>query len=216
MVGTLDNTKGVDVLLGDPKKALWNTSIPLIISLFISSLYNLIDAIWVSGLGANQLAAVGFIMPIFTALLGIGNGLAAGSSSALSKYIGEDDKYKADNGSIHTILITLVISIITTVVLLIFLKPILIFIGAGNTIGYSLDYGYIIVLGSVFIILSNSLYGVLRGEGDSNRTMYAMLFSSILNIILDPIFIYGLNLGIRGAAVATVISLVFVNLTLYR
>ena len=214
MVGTLDNTKGVDILLGDPKKALWNTSIPLIISLFISSLYNLIDAIWVSGLGANQLAAVGFIMPIFTALLGIGNGLAAGSSSALSKYIGEDDKYKADNGSIHTILITLVISIITTVVLLIFLKPILIFIGAGNTIGYSLDYGYIIILGSVFIILSNSLYGVLRGEGDSNRTMYAMLFSSILNIILDPIFIYGLNLGFRGAAVATVISLVFVNLIL--
>ena len=93
MVGTLDNTKGVDILLGDPKKALWNTSIPLIISLFISSLYNLIDAIWVSGLGANQLAAVGFIMPIFTALLGIGNGLAAGSSSALSKYIGEDDKH---------------------------------------------------------------------------------------------------------------------------
>ncbi len=214
MVGTLDNTKGVDILLGDPKKALWNTSIPLIISLFISSLYNLIDAIWVSGLGANQLAAVGFIMPIFTALLGIGNGLAAGSSSALSKYIGEDDKHRADNGSIHTILITLIISIITTVILLVFLKPILIFIGAGNTISYSLDYGYIIVLGSVFIILSNSLYGVLRGEGDSNRTMYAMLFSSILNIILDPIFIYGLNLGIRGAAVATVISLVFVNLIL--
>ncbi|MCI6774407.1 MATE family efflux transporter [Methanobrevibacter boviskoreani] len=214
MVGTLDNTKGVDILLGDPKKALWNTSIPLIISLFISSLYNLIDAIWVSGLGANQLAAVGFIMPIFTALLGIGNGLAAGSSSALSKYIGEDDKRRADNGSIHTILITLIISIITTVILLVFLKPILIFIGAGNTISYSLDYGYIIVLGSVFIILSNSLYGVLRGEGDSNRTMYAMLFSSILNIILDPIFIYGLNLGIRGAAVATVISLVFVNLIL--
>ena len=70
-------------------------SIPLIISLFITSLYSVIDAIWVSGLGADALAGVGFVSPIFIALMGIGNGLGAGSASALSKYIGENNKEKA-------------------------------------------------------------------------------------------------------------------------
>ena len=212
---SLTGFDGVESILGDPKSALIKMSIPLIISLFITSLYSVIDAIWVSGLGADALAGVGFVSPIFIALMGIGNGLAAGASSALSKYIGEENKSKADNGAIHTILITVIVSILTTIILLMFLKDILLAIGAGSTINYAMDYGFIISLGSILIILSNSLYGVLRAEGDANRTMYAMLFSSILNMILDPIFIYGLNLGVKGAAFATLISLLLVNLVLF-
>ena len=209
------NSEGVDSILGNPKTALWKMSIPLIISLFITSLYSVIDAIWVSGLGADALAGVGFVSPVFIALMGIGNGLGAGSASALSKYIGENNKGKADNGAIHTIFITVIISIITTAILLIFLRDILLAMGAGNTINYAMDYGVILSVGSILVILSNSLYGVLRGEGDANRTMYAMLFSSIFNMILDPIFIYGLNLGVRGAAIATLISLLIVNFILF-
>ena len=211
----IKNSQGVDSILGNPKTALWRMSIPLIISLFITSLYSVIDAVWVSGLGADALAGVGFVSPIFIALMGIGNGLGAGSASALSKYIGENNKEKSDNGAIHTIFITVIISIITTVVLLIFLKDILLAMGAGGTINYAMDYGIILSIGSILVILSNSLYGVLRGEGDANRTMYAMLFSSVLNMILDPIFIYGLKLGVKGAAIATLISLLFVNLILF-
>jgi putative MATE family efflux protein len=205
----------VDSILGNPKKALWKMSIPLIISLFITSLYSVIDAIWVSGLGADALAGVGFVSPIFIALMGIGNGLGAGSASALSKYIGEDNKEKADNGAVHSVFITVIVSVVTTIVLLIFLRDILLSIGAGSTIDYAMDYGMLLVLGSILVILSNALYGVLRGEGDANRTMYAMLFSSILNMALDPVFIYGLNLGIKGAAIATLISLLLVNLILF-
>ena len=209
------NSQGVDSILGNPKTALWKMSIPLIISLLITSLYSVIDAVWVSGLGADALAGVGFVSPVFIALMGIGNGLGAGSASALSKYIGENNKRKADNGAIHTIFITVIISIITTVILLIFLKDILLAMGAGVTINYAMDYGVILSIGSILVILSNSLYGVLRGEGDANRTMYAMLFSSVLNMILDPVFIYVLNLGVKGAAVATLISLLLVNLILF-
>lgn len=210
----IDTTRNVDSLLGNPKKALWQMSIPLIISLFITSLYNLIDAIWVAGLGADALAGVGFVAPIFIALMGIGNGLGAGSASALSKYVGEGKKMKADNGSVHSIIITVLISILTTIFLMAFLKPILMAMGAGGTIGYALEYGAVISSGSILIILSNSLYGVLRGEGDAKRSMYAMLLSSILNMILDPVFIYGLNMGVKGAAFATIISLLLVNLVL--
>ena len=209
------NSQGVDSILGDPKKALWKMSIPLIISLLITSLYSVIDAIWVAGLGADALAGVGFVSPIFIALMGIGNGLGAGSASALSKYIGEGNKEQADNGAIHTIFITVIVSIITTILLLIFLNDILLAMGAGITIDYAMDYGIILVIGSILVILSNALYGVLRGEGDANRTMYAMLFSSILNMILDPILIYGLTLGVRGAAIASLISILCVNLILF-
>jgi putative MATE family efflux protein len=86
--------------------------------------------------------------------------------------------------------------------------------GVGQTIGYATDYGNIIILSSIFIILSNALYGIYRGEGDSTRPMYAMMASAILNMILDPIFIYTLNLGVKGAAIATVISAIFVILIL--
>ena len=113
-----NNSDGVDILLGNPKKALLNMSIPLIISLLISSLYNLIDAAWVSGLGADALAGVGFFTPIFMILVGFGNGLGAGAAFAISKYIGEDDKFKADNASIHSILINILISVIITILLL--------------------------------------------------------------------------------------------------
>lgn len=209
-----DNSKSVDIMLGNPKKALISMSIPLIISLLISSLYNLIDAAWVSGLGADALAGVGFFTPIFMILVGFGNGLGAGAAFAISKYIGEENKPKADNASIHSILIDILVSIIITLILLVSLVPILNAMGVGQTIGFATDYGNIIVLGSIFIILSNALYGIYRGEGDSRRPMYAMMASAILNMILDPIFIYTLNLGVKGAAIATLISAVFVILIL--
>ena len=209
-----DNSNSVDVLLGNPKKALISMSIPLIISLLISSLYNLIDAAWVSGLGADALAGVGFFTPIFMILVGFGNGLGAGSAFAISKYIGEENKSKADNASIHSILIDIVISVILTAVLFVFLEPILNAMGAAQTISYATDYGNIMIAGSILIILSNALYGIYRGEGDSKRPMYAMIASAVLNMILDPIFIYALNLGVKGAAIATLISAAFVILIL--
>ena len=209
-----DSSKGVDLMLLNPKKALMKMSIPLIISLIITSFYNLIDAAWVSGLGADALAGVGFFTPIFMILVGFGNGLGSGAAFALSKYLGEDNKIKADNASIHSIFIDVAVSLAITIILLVLLNPILNAMGAGQTIGYATDYGIIIILGSVFIILSNALYGIFRGEGDTTRPMYAMIASAILNMVLDPIFIYNLNLGVRGAAFATIISAIFVIIIL--
>ena len=205
-----DSQSNVDMMIKNPKKALIRMSIPLIVSLLISSFYNLIDAAWVSGLGADALAGVGFFTPIFMILVGFGNGLGAGAAYALSKYLGEENKQKADNASIHSILIDIIVSIVLTVILLIFLNPILDMMGAGQTAGYATDYGVIILTGSILIILSNALYGIYRGEGDTTRPMYAMAASAILNMILDPIFIYTLNLGVKGAAIATLISSTFV------
>ena len=209
-----DSSNNVDLMLKNPKKALINMSIPLIISLLITSFYNLIDAFWVSGLGADALAGIGFFTPIFMILVGFGNGLGSGAAFALSKYLGGGNKQKANNASIHSIIINIIVSLVVTIILLILLNPILNAMGAGQTIGYATDYGVIILLGSVFIILSNALYGIFRGEGDTTRPMYAMMASAILNMILDPIFIYKFDLGVMGAAAATIVSSIFVILVL--
>ncbi|MER2013395.1 MAG: MATE family efflux transporter [Methanobrevibacter sp.] len=209
-----ESSNNVDMMLENPKKALIKMSVPLIVSLLITSFYNLIDAAWVSGLGADALAGVGFFTPIFMILVGFGNGLGSGAAFALSKYLGEDDKHKADNASVHSIILDIAVSLILTVVLLVLLNLILNAMGAGETIGYATNYGEVILLGSVFIILSNALYGIFRGEGDTTRPMYAMMASAVLNIVLDPIFIYTLNLGVKGAAIATIISSIFVIMIL--
>ena len=209
-----DSSNNVDIMLNNPKKALLKMSMPLIASLLITSFYNLIDAAWVSGLGADALAGVGFFTPIFMILIGFGNGLGSGAAFAISKYLGEKNKPKADNASVHSMMLDIIVSLAVTAILLIFLNPILNAMGAGQTIGYATDYGVIILLGSVLIILSNALYGIFRGEGDTTRPMYAMIASAILNMILDPIFIYTLNLGVKGAAIATIISSISVILIL--
>ncbi len=209
-----ESSSNVDMMLQNPKKALIKMSIPLIVSLLITSFYNLIDAAWVSGLGADALAGVGFFTPVFMILVGFGNGLGSGAAFALSKYLGEDDKRKADNASVHSIILDIAVSLILTVILLAMLNPILNAMGAGETIGYATDYGAVILAGSVFIILSNALYGIFRGEGDTTRPMYAMMASAVLNMILDPIFIYALDFGVKGAAIATIISSIFVIMIL--
>ena len=209
-----DSSNGVDIMLDNPKKALIKMSMPLIVSLFITSFYNLIDAAWVSGLGADALAGVGFFTPIFMILVGFGNGLGSGAAFAISKYLGEDNKSRADNASVHAIVLDIIVSLILTVILLGLLNPILDAMGVGQTIDYATDYGTIVLLGSIFIIFSNALYGIFRGEGDTTRPMYAMIASAILNMILDPIFIYTLNLGVKGAAIATVLSSMSVILIL--
>ena len=214
MMSHNESSSNVDMMLQNPKKALIKMSIPLIVSLLITSFYNLIDAAWVSGLGADALAGVGFFTPVFMILVGFGNGLGSGAAFALSKYLGEDDKRKADNASVHSIILDIAVSLILTVILLAMLNPILNAMGAGETIGYATDYGAVILLGSVFIILSNALYGIFRGEGDTTRPMYAMMASAVLNMILDPIFIYAFDFGVKGAAIATIISSIFVIMIL--
>ena len=174
--------------------------------MLLVSIYNLADAAWVAGLGADALAGGGFVTPLFLILVGLGNGLGAGATSSIAKYIGQKNKQKADNGGLHVIILTIIISLLVTVALLLILNPLLNMMGAGSTTSYALDYGNIMFGGAIFFVLPNAMYGILRAEGDVNRTMHAMAISGILNIIIDPIFIYVLDMGVKGAALATLLS----------
>ena len=209
-----DKTAGVSLIMGDPKKAVIKLSGPMIVSMILMSLYNLVNAVWVAGLGGDALAAVGFVTPLFMVLIGLSNGLGAGAASAIARYIGAEDKKCANNAAMHTLLITISISIVLTVLLLVFLKPILLLLGAGSTLDLAVQFGQVTFGGTILMLFTGAVYGVLRAEGDAKRTMYAMAISSVLNMILDPILIYWAGWGISGAAWGTVISMAFVSMVM--
>jgi putative MATE family efflux protein len=209
-----DKTKGVSMITGDPKKAIIKLSGPMIVSMLLMTFYNLVNAIWVAGLGGGALAAVGFVTPLFLILVGLSNGLGAGAASAIARYIGADNKKCANNATLHSLFITIIISIILTVPLVVFLKPILMLLGAGSTIDLAVQFGQVTFAGTILMLFTGVGYGILRAEGDAKRTMYAMVISSVMNMILDPILIYWAGWGISGAAWGTVISMAFVSVVL--
>jgi putative MATE family efflux protein len=126
--------------------------------------------------------------------------------SLIARCIGAKNKGGADNAAMHSLILTLAVSVVATIILLLFLQNILFLMGAGVTVGLATEYGQIVFGGLIFLIFSNVASGILRAEGDVNRPMYAIAATTVLNIILDPIFIYYFGWGVSGAAWATIIS----------
>jgi len=200
-------TTGMKTLMGDPRKAILKLGMPMMLAMSVQTVYNLVDTFWVSGLGADALAAIGFVFPFFMAMIALSTGLGLGGGSAISRKLGARDKRAADNVAVHTIVLMLLLTFLISAPLFIFAEPIFLAAGAGKTVGLSMDYGRIIFAGGILIFFTNVASAILRSEGDAKRSMYAMIFGAVLNIILDPLFIYTFGMGIKGAAWATVISL---------
>ena len=202
----MGDEENIKLIRGDPKKAIVKLSVPIMASMILVMIYNIADSIWVAGLGPEALAAIGFITPLFMLLVGLGGGIGAGANSLISRYIGADDNKQANNAALHAILLCIVISAVFTVVMLLSLPWLLIMIGAGDSLGYALDYGYIIFAALFIFVYSNVASAIFRSEGDMRRATIAIAVTAVLNAILDPIFIYVLNFGVTGAAWATVFS----------
>jgi putative MATE family efflux protein len=203
--------EGVALLMGDPKKAILKLSGPMIIAMLLMSTYNIVNAIWVAGLGSDALAAVGFVTPLFMILMGGASGLGAGVASVISRRIGARDKPGADSAASHAVILTILLSAVLTVPLILLTGPIVTLFGAGETAGLATEYGQVIFLGMFLILFTNIGYAILRAEGDTKRAMYAMAASSVLNMILDPLLIYSAGMGIAGAAWGMILSLAMVS-----
>lgn len=201
-----EKNKNIEMITGDPKNAIIRLSIPMMISMLLIMLYNIADSIWVSGLGPDALAAIGFITPLFMVLVGLGNGIGAGANSLIARFIGAKNYKQANNAGLHAIVLCVIISVIFTILMLIFMKDLLLMMGAGDTTQYALDYGNIVFGALIIFVYSGVASAIFRSEGDMKRATYAIAVTAVMNIILDPIFIYVLNFGITGAAWATVMS----------
>jgi len=207
---TNDNiTKGVKDLLGEPKKAILKLSTPMMIAMLVHAFYNIADGFWVAGLGADALASVGLFFPFFFIIIALGMGIGVGGSSAISRRIGAGKKKDADNTAEHTLILGFTVSIIISICGFPFLDEIMRAFSGGNekVAEMAINYSKIFFLGTPILVFSNIAGSILRGEGDSKRAMYGILMGSVLNIILDPIFIYYFGLGVSGAAIASVFSM---------
>ena len=199
----MEMNENVEMITGDPKKAINKLAWPLIASMFLIFLNNIIDSIWVAGLGPGPLAAIGYVTPLFMVLVGFGNGIGAGATSLISRYIGAEKKDDANNAAIHSAILSVVISLVLTVFFLLVLESLLKIMGASEVMGYAMDYGIIIFAFTAPILIPPIFGGAFRAEGDVKRATLPIAMVAVVNMILDPIFIYVFGWGISGAALAT-------------
>ena len=197
--------------LSNPAKGLWKLAIPVMAGMSIQTIYSIVDMIFIGRLSGNAIAAVAFNMPLFFFVLGLTFGLGAGVTASIARFIGAKDKISADNSAEHAVVLGLGISVVLTTVGLVYGKQILVSIGAtADVANLSWSYLRVICIGLPFMVLSAFFRSILAGEGDTKFPMTVAALGTVLNIILDPIFIFTLGFGVPGAAWATVISQIIV------
>ena len=204
-------------ILGTEKigKLMIKFSIPCIISMLVNALYNIVDQIFIGwGVGYLGNGATNVVFPLTVICLAFALMLGDGSSAFLSLKLGEKKKKEAERGVTNGLIAVVIIAILFCVITLCFLPQLLNIFGCTDNLRqYALDYGYIIAIGLPFTMIGTALNSIIRADGNPKFAMISMLAGAILNTILDPLFIFAFNMGIKGAAIATVISQ-FVNFAL--
>lgn len=203
-------------------KALMALGIPIMIGMLINALYNLVDAYFVGGLGESQMGAISIVFPLGQVVVGLGLMFGNGAASYLSRLLGRGDKDTANKVASTALYSSVLVGAIIIILATIFLKPILTLLGATDTImPYALTYARIYVVSCIFNVFNVTMNNIVTSEGAAKTTMCALLLGAILNIGLDPIFIYVLEMGVAGAAIATAVSqfvstLVYLNYVLRK
>ena len=189
------------------KKLVLTLGIPTTISMLVTSIYNIADTFFVSNIGEGAAGAVGVVFPLMAIVQAIGFTFGMGASSMISSKLGEKkdkDAQKLGSSAFYT---ALALGVLLAIFSMIFIKPLMKVLGATDTnIGYAMDYAKFIIYGYPIMIGSFVLNNILRSEGKALLSMIGLTIGGVLNIILDPLFINTFDMGISGAAVATLIS----------
>ena len=188
-------------------KLLTEMSIPAIIGMLVTAVYNIVDTIFVGRIGTEAIGAVTIAFPLFMAISAIGLTFGIGSASFISRLLGEDNKKMANRVSTTSIITTFILGIVLAAGGLYYLRPLLRLFGATDVImPYAVNYTAIIIIGSVFTMSNMNMNNMVRAEGSAKMSMIALSTGALINIILDPILIFTFNMGIAGASTATVIA----------
>lgn len=188
-------------------KAINKLAAPAIIGMLVMAIYNFVDTVFVSWIDTSAPSATQVVLPVMLIASAVGLSLGIGGASYISRLLGMKDKTKAEKVFMTVLTLGLILGIITTILNYIFMEDIFGFFGANAQImNMTIDYGKYILLGYSFMILNMILNNSLRAEGSAKLSMIGMGFGALLNIILDPIFIFVFGWGISGAAIATTLS----------
>lgn len=197
----------LDQFAKNPKRALWSLAIPMMIGMSVQNIYQIVDMIFVGRLGSEAIAALAFNLPLLFFAIGIIFGLGSGVTAVIAQYIGMKNKRNADNAAEHSILMGVILSGIFTLIGWLYGKDLLLLLGTpDNILTDAYNYFIILVSGIIFMVLGVFFRSILSGEGDNKFPMYVLGGGTVLNIILDPILIFWLDMGVKGAAAATIIS----------
>ena len=183
-------------------------SVPAIIAMLASSLYNIVDRIFIGqGVGAMAISGLAITFPLMNLSAAFGSLVGAGGAALVSIKMGQQDKQSATTILGNVTMLNIILGVVIMALGLIFLDPILLFFGASyDTIGYARDYMQIILAGNIITHLYLGLNNVMRSSGYPEKAMLMTILTVVINAMLDPIFIFVLGWGIRGAAVATIIA----------
>ena len=204
-------TTASEVDLGHEKvgKLLFMLAVPAILSQIVNLLYNVVDRMYIGHIqdvGATALTGVGVCLPIIMIVSAFACLVGMGGAPRASIYMGKQDNPTAEKIMGNCFIALIVISLTLTVCLLAFQTPLLqLFQASSQTIVYAKQYMSIYALGTIFVQMTLGMNAFISCQGFSKTSMMTVLIGAILNIILDPIFIFGFNMGVRGAALATII-----------
>ena len=199
-------SKDLERMLGDPKAAIRSMLLPLIVSYLVVQINLFADTSWCSGLGADASSAVSTISPIYWIVSGLGTGLGIGAATTIARYLGRGEKHNADRIASQTVVLSVIIGVVSTPVLFLIVDPAVRMMGAEDIMQSCRDYIYPQILAGAVITLDGTVSGVIRAEGAAKRSMVVLLVSAAVNMVLDPIFIYVLDLGLTGAGIATAVA----------
>ena len=191
-------------------KLLFRLSIPTVVAQLINMLYNIVDRIYIGhmpGDGSLALTGVGVCMPLIMLVAAFSALVSSGGAPRASIFMGEKDKKSAEKTLGNCFSLQIVVSVILTAVLLIWNKNLLLAFGASeNTIGYATDYMSIYAIGTLFVQMTLGMNTFITAQGFTTVSMVSVIIGAVCNIVLDPIFIFGFQMGVKGAALATIIS----------
>ena len=188
-------------------KALLAMGIPTMIGMLVNAFYNLVDAYFVGGLGESQMGAISVVYPLGQVVVGLGLLFGNGAASYISRLLGRGDKENADKVASTALYSSVSVGAIIIIISMVFLHPILKLLGATDSIlPFAATYASIYIVSCIFNVFNVTMNNIVTSEGAAKTTMCALLTGAVLNIALDPLFIYVFDLGVAGAAIATAIS----------
>ena len=188
-------------------KALLAMGIPTMIGMLVNAFYNLVDAYFVGGLGESQMGAISVVYPLGQVVVGLGLLFGNGAASYISRLLGRGDKENADKVASTALYSSISVGAVIIIISMMFLHPILKLLGATDSIlPFAATYASLYIVSCIFNVFNVTMNNIVTSEGAAKTTMCALLTGAVLNIALDPLFIYVFNLGVAGAAIATAIS----------
>ena len=199
-------------------RLMWQYFLPAFVGVMMNALYNIVDRVFIGrGVGALALSGLSVIFPIMILVAAFGMLIGVGAGVRISINLGKKDHLQAEKVLGNGLTLMIFVSLLVTVGGFLVKDPLLHLFGANHTtISYANDYLDIILMGTVFQVVGFSLNNIIRSEGNAKVAMYSMLLSAGTNLVLDPVFIFGLNMGVKGAAIATVIAQILLTLWVLR